>query len=86
MVCFFVKKNKSGFISIQIIDKSCGKYKLVKTIGSSADDLIIDKLMEQAQYYILHYGGQTTLDFILGDDQKYFQYIYENIQQVQLPK
>jgi hypothetical protein len=78
MVCFFVKKNKSGFISIQIIDKSCGKYKLVKTIGSSADDLIIDKLMEQAQYYILHYGGQTTLDFILGDDQKYFQYIYEN--------
>ena len=33
---------------------------------------------------MFHYGGQTTLDFILGDDQKYFQSIYENIQQVQL--
>ena len=81
---FRKKKNKSGIISIQIIDKSAGKYKVIKTIGSSAYDFIIDKLVEQAKDYILHYGGQTTLDFILGDDQKYFQSIYENIQQVQL--
>ncbi len=81
---FRKKKNNSGVISVQIIDKSAGKYKLIKTIGSSADDFIIDKLVKQAQDYILHYGGQSTLDFILGDDQKYFQSIYENIQQVQL--
>ena len=81
---FRKKKNKSGVISVQIIDKSGGKYKLLKTIGSSADDLLIAELVEQAKDYILHYGGQTTLDFILGDDQKYFQSIYENIQQVQL--
>ena len=81
---FRKKKNKSGVISIQIIDKSGGKYKLIKTIGSSADNSIIDQLVDQAKDYILHYGGQTTLDFILGDDQKYFQSIYENIQQVQL--
>ena len=31
------KKNKSGVISIQVIDKSNGKYKLLKTIGSSSD-------------------------------------------------
>ena len=81
---FRKKKNKSGVISVQIIDKSNGRYKLIKTIGSSADASVIDKLVEQAQHYIIHYGGQTTLDFILGDDQKYFQSIYENIQQVQL--
>jgi hypothetical protein len=81
---FRKKKNKSGVISVQIIDKSSGKYKLVKTIGSSADDLVVSKLVEQAKDYILHYGGQGTFDFILGDDQKYFQSIYENIQQVQL--
>ncbi len=81
---FRKKKNTSGVISVQIIDKSDGKYKLLKTIGSSANDLVIDQLVAQAKDYILHYGGQTTLDFILGDDQKYFQSIYENIQQVQL--
>jgi hypothetical protein len=44
---FRKKKNMSGVISIQIIDKSCGEYKLIKTIGSSADELVIDKLVEQ---------------------------------------
>ena len=29
------KKNKSGSISVQIISKEGGKYKVVKTIGSS---------------------------------------------------
>jgi len=31
------KNNKSGIISIQVIDKSSGKYKVVKTIGSSSN-------------------------------------------------
>jgi hypothetical protein len=31
------KKNKSGVISIQIIDKSSGKYNVFKTIDSSKD-------------------------------------------------
>jgi hypothetical protein len=31
------KKNKSGLISVQIIDKSFGKYKVFKTLGSSND-------------------------------------------------
>ena len=49
---FRKKKNKSGVISIQIIDKSGGSYKLIKTIGSSADEFVIDKLVEQAKDYI----------------------------------
>jgi len=78
------KKNKSGIISIQVIDKSSGKYKLVKTIGSSEDERELEKLVHQAQEYVSSYGGQQQLDFILGDDQRYFQSIYENIQQIQL--
>jgi transposase len=81
---FRKKKNKSGVVSVQIIDKSNGKYTLLKTIGSSADADVIDKLVAQARSYIYSYGGQTSLDFQLGDDQKYFQSIYDNIQQVQL--
>jgi transposase len=81
---FRKKKNKSGAISVQIIDKSGGKYKLLKTIGSSSDAAIVANLVVQARAYIQAYGGQTELDFVLGDDQKYFQSIYQNIQQVQL--
>jgi hypothetical protein len=43
------KKNKSGVISVQVIDKSSGSYKLIKTIGSSADAQEIEKLQYQAQ-------------------------------------
>ena len=36
----FVRKklNMSGVISVQIIDKSSGRYVVYKTIGSSSDD------------------------------------------------
>jgi transposase len=78
------KNNKSGVVSIQVIDKSSGKYKLIKTIGSSAVEAEIDRLVQQAQEFINSYGGQQQLDFNLGDDQRYFESIYENIQQVQL--
>jgi len=38
------KKNKSGSVSIQIIDKSAGGYRVVETIGSSSDPDTIEKL------------------------------------------
>jgi len=37
-------KNRSGSISIQIISKTNGKYKVVKTIGSSKNEQEIEKL------------------------------------------
>lgn len=71
-------------ISVQVIDKSSGKYKLVKTIGSSSDELELKKLVEEAQHYINTFGGQTEFDFVLADDERYVQSIYENIEQVHL--
>ncbi|MES1226803.1 MAG: IS1634 family transposase, partial [Bacteroidota bacterium] len=78
------KKNKSGIISVQIIDKSSGLYKVKKTIGSSNDVEVISQLVKEAELYIKHLIGQIQLDFILGDDQRYYNSIYESIQQVQL--
>lgn len=78
------KKNKSGVISVQVIDKSSGKYKVIKTVGSSSNELEITQLIETARHYINTFGGQTELDFVLGDDSRYFQSIYDNIQKVQL--
>lgn len=78
------KKNKSGKISVQVIDKSRRKYKVVHTVGCSADAEQVKDMMQQAGEYIQRIKGQTQIDFILGDDRIYYQSIYDNIQQVQL--
>ena len=46
------KKNKTGTISIQVIDKSSGKYKVIHSVGSSADETMIADLTAQAKHYI----------------------------------
>ena len=43
------KKNPSGVVSIQIIDKSRGKYRVVKTVGSSTDAVEVDHLYQQGK-------------------------------------
>ncbi len=78
------KENKSGKLSVQVIDKSAGKYRVVHTVGCSDDEDQIRLLIHQAQAYITAKKGQREIDFILGDDALYFQSIYNNIQQVQL--
>ena len=59
------KKNKSGVISVQVIDKSSGKYKLLKTIGSSADPNKIKSLVYEGKQWIKQYTKQLEFDFKL---------------------
>lgn len=61
------KKNKSGVVSVQVIDKSSGKYKVLKTIGSSSSELDIEMLYQRGVDYITHYEGQQTFDFSAQD-------------------
>jgi len=53
------KPNKSGVVSIQIIDKSSGKYKVVKTIGSAKDSQQIKQLETEARNFLI--GNQLKL-------------------------
>lgn len=46
------KRNKSGSISVQIISKTLGKYKVIKSLGSSTDPKIILGLKLQAKHEI----------------------------------
>ena len=46
------KKNASGSISVQIIAKKSGKYKVVETIGCSKNEKEIEKLVKIAQQRI----------------------------------
>lgn len=62
------KKNNSGVISIQVIDKSSGKYKLVKTMGSSSDEHTINQLYLEGKEWIEKQLNQTSLDFTSEDE------------------
>lgn len=74
------KKNKSGVISIQVIDKSSGKYKFIKTIGSSANDQEVEDLFRQGQEWIKDYSGQLEIDFF--DEKQLFSKFVSGIQQI----
>ena len=57
------KNNKSGKVSVQVIDKSSGKYKVIETIGSSSDAEVIEKLLKKARQFIQQYTGLQEIDF-----------------------
>lgn len=57
------KKNKSGTVSVQIIDKSSGNYRVAKTIGSSSDPEEIAYLRKKAYTIMPTLIGQTSIDF-----------------------
>ena len=80
----FVRKkpNKSGLISVQVIEKKKGKYKLVKTIGSSKDEHQIQRLVDQGKRYIEDRMGTQKLDFV--DYQATYQEVLSSIQSLKL--
>ena len=43
------KRNKSGSVSVQIIEKHGGRYRVVKNLGSSSDVQEVERLFQQAQ-------------------------------------
>lgn len=62
------KKNKSGVVSIQIIDKSSGKYKLYKTIGSSSVPAEIECLVLKANEFLNQTTGIQEFDFLNSNE------------------
>lgn len=73
------KRNKSGVISIQIVDKSTGKYKLLKTIGSSKNTYEIDRLYKEGLDYVKHFRGQQTINFSGQDFRETIKHSISNI-------
>lgn len=71
------KVNKSGVVSVQVITKVSGKSKLVKTIGSSRDNVVIANLVKQGHQFITSFGGQQTIDF--SDKSSLFKNIFKSI-------
>jgi len=76
------KLNKSGVVSIQVIDKSQGKYKVLKTIGSSSYAEEIDRLFAEGKRYIQKYTGLQELDFT--DHKQAYEEVLSSISSLKL--
>ena len=61
------KKNKSGSVSVQIIQKSGGKYKVLQTIGNSRSEQEIAKLICMGKQQIAQLSQQKEL-FVFEND------------------
>ena len=61
-------KNRSGSISIQIISKERGRYRVIKTIGCGTKRPEIDRLKLDARQEMYHLKAQSSL-FISDTDE-----------------
>lgn len=57
------KKNRTGTISVVVVDKSRGRFKEIKNFGVVSSDSEADVLCANAREWISTYGGQQILDF-----------------------
>jgi hypothetical protein len=76
------KKNKSGKISVQVIDKSLGKYTVLHTVGSSADLKIIEQYVDLGYRWIKEHQGLQELDFT--NDKEHFERLADSITHLEL--
>jgi transposase len=81
------KKNPSGVISVQIIDKSRGMYKVFKTIGSSSDATEIANLYQEGKKWIDIYCGTCDM-FTIAERQReekhVTEYLLNNVENILL--
>jgi transposase len=63
------KKNKSGSVSIQIIQKVGRTNTLVQTVGSSQDELEINRLIIEAKQLIPSLQKQQSFNFLNEEDE-----------------
>lgn len=56
-------KSKNGKTYVQVVDKSTGRYKVLKSFGSSGDERELETRVQKAQKWIAEYTGDQEFDF-----------------------
>jgi hypothetical protein len=76
----FVRKkpNRSGLVSVQVIDKTSGRYRVVKTIGSSRDPEVLEAFIREGKSYIQTQTGIQQIDF--SDYKSLYSQVLSSIQ------
>lgn len=82
----FVRKkhNKSGVISIQILEKVAGKSTLVKTVGSSSNLEEVEELFKQGKQLIPELKGQTSFYFDKANEAHLVDLFFNGIRELNL--
>ena len=57
------KKNRSGTVSVVVVSKAYGKYREVKSFGTSDSEEEITALVKEADIWLRSGDGQQELDF-----------------------
>lgn len=71
-------------MSIQIIDKSAGHYRMIETIGSSGDEVEISGLLVVGQARISELTGQSELNLVNEDEKIFVEEYFSNIRDLRL--
>src|SRR5690606_36661805 len=71
------KKNPSGKISVQVIDKSSGKYRVIHTAGHSADKGEINTLVKTAKSWLTN--RQSRLELYYSNEKEHMQVMLDSI-------
>jgi transposase len=82
----FIRKklNKSGVISVQVIDKSRGKYQLVKTVGSSSDPKQVEVLSALADQLMRSLSGQNAFNFEIEKEKELIDLFFGGLDEIRL--
>jgi len=76
------KKNKSGSISIQIIDKSSGKFKILKIIGCANDEHEQKELLQRAYELLPSLNRQNRIEFTYTEDELFLKQLQQGIKKI----
>ena len=82
----FVRKirNRSGSISVQIISKDSGRYRVIETVGTSKDSDEVEKLVIEAKDRINHPANQAPLFSLLSETDVAIKNFVEKITNLQI--
>jgi transposase len=76
------KKNKSGSTSIQIIDKSSGKFKIVKIVGSAHTEQQQNDLIQLAYEELASLTQQSRINFSFSEDDLFLKQLQQGLRRV----
>ena len=60
-------KSKNGKLYVQVVDKSLGKYRVLKSFGGADSDQKLGLLVKRAKSWITRYSGHQEIDFSNND-------------------
>jgi transposase len=84
------KKNRSGSVSVQVVDKSTGGYRVFRTIGSSTDEAEVERLYRKGREWVHSYAGQLDMfvskekEELIHAEQKAICQVLENVENILL--